>query len=89
MHYTDREKIMSTNGYEIRLELLKMAKEMLEQDWHAKRSVQEQEYSTKVLFSERNGETKPPEFFSLTPFPTEEQIIKKAKVLNDFVAQKQ
>jgi len=75
---------MSTNGYEIRLELLKMAKEMLEQDWHAQRDAIMTDYHTKASRDE-NFIPAPPTFKS---FPTEEEIIKKAKVLNEFVAQK-
>jgi hypothetical protein len=75
---------MSTNGYEIRLELLKMAKEMLEQDWHAQRDAVMTDYHTKASRDE-NFIPSPPTFKS---FPTEEEIIKKAKVLNEFVAQK-
>ena len=72
---------MSTNGYEIRLELLKMAKEMLEQDWHAQRDAVMTDYHTKANRDENFIPT-PPTF---QPFPTEEQIIKKAKVLNEFI----
>ena len=80
---------MSTNGYEIRLELLKMAKEMMEQDWHAQRDglVTEWHASREVYA----GETAPRDikpFPTFKPFPSEDEIIKKARVLNDFVAQK-
>lgn len=86
---------MSTNGYEIRLELLKMAKEMLEQDWHAQREAVMQDYQTKVSFAHGNAESLGfneatlPAAPYFKPFPTEEEIIKKAKTLNEFVAQKQ
>jgi hypothetical protein len=85
---------MSTNGYEIRLELLKMAKEMMEQDWHAQRDAVMSDYSTKVSLAHGKAEsqgfafTEYPTQPTFKPFPTEEEIIKKAKVLNDFVAQK-
>jgi hypothetical protein len=75
---------MSTNGYEIRLELLKMAKEMLEQDWHAQREAVMQDYHTKAERDENFIPATP----TFKPFPTEEEIIKKAKVLNEFVAQR-
>ena len=39
---------MSTNGYEIRLELLKMAKEMMEQDWHAQRDMLRAQWEQEV-----------------------------------------
>jgi len=85
---------MSTNGYEIRLELLKMAKEMLEQDWHAQRDAVMTDYSTKVSLAHGKAESMGfanadmPAQPTFKPFPTEEEIIKKAKVLNEFVAQK-
>ena len=66
----------------IRLELLKMAKEMLEQDWHAQRDAIMTDYHTKASRDD-NFIPAPPTF---QPFPTEEQIIKKAKVLNEFIA---
>ena len=75
---------MSTNGYEIRLELLKMAKEMLEQDWHAQRDAVMTDYHTKASRNDNFIPATP----TFAPFPTEEQIIKKAKVLNEFVAQR-
>lgn len=84
----------ATNGYAIRLELLKMAKEMLEQDWHAQRDMVMTEYSTKVGFAtalaEKTGfqNVTPPSAPTFKPFPTEEEIIKKASVLNNFIATK-
>jgi hypothetical protein len=76
----------ATNGYMIRLELLKMAKEMLEQDWHAQREgkVQEWQASREVYPGDfAPKDPKPFPIFKL--FPTEEEIIKKAKVLNEFI----
>jgi hypothetical protein len=75
---------MSTNGYEIRLELLKMAKEMLEQDWHAQREAVMTDYYTKASKNESLIPAAP----TFQPFPTEEEIIKKAKALNEFIAQR-
>ena len=85
---------MSTNGYEIRLELLKMAKEMLEQDWHAQRDSVMTDYNHKISFAHGKAESmgfvsaEMPDKPTFNPFPTEEEIIKKAKVLNEFVAQR-
>ena len=75
---------MSTNGYTIRLDLLKMAKEMLEQDWHAHREAVMTDYHTKAS----RDETFIPTIPTFKAFPTEEEIIKKAKVLNEFINQK-
>jgi len=85
---------MSLHGFELRLELLKMAKEMLEQDWHAQRESVMTDYQTKVSFAHGNAEslgfkdTALPAAPTFKPFPTEEEIIKKAKVLNEFISQK-
>ena len=85
---------IAPNGYTIRLELLKMAKEMMEQDWHAQRDAVMTDYSTKVSLAHGKAESMGfanadmPAAPTFKPFPTEEEIIKKAKVLNDFVAQK-
>lgn len=72
---------IAPNGYMIRLELLKMAKEMLEQDWHAHREAVMTDYHTKAS----KDETFIPEKPTFNAFPTEEEIIKKAKVLNEFI----
>ena len=85
---------MSTNGYEIRLELLKMAKEMLEQDWHAQRAITQTAWEQEVNLAQIKAAGKDslvdslPATPTFKPFPTEDEIIKKAKVLNEFVAQK-
>jgi len=86
---------MSTNGYEIRLELLKMAKEMLEQDWHAQREAVMTDYNTKVGFahakvdSEGVHEASIPAIPTFKAFPTEAEIINKARALNEFINQRQ
>ena len=79
---------MSTNGYEIRLELLKMAKEMLEQDWHAQRDATLTDYHTKVAFAQGSGSTLVPCMPTFKPFPTEAEVIAKAKTLNEFINQR-
>ena len=86
---------MSTpNGYTIRLDLLKMAKEMLEQDWHAQRDAVMTDYNTRVGFAHAMAEssgfqnTNLPATPTFKPFPTEAEIIAKAKALNEFVIQK-
>lgn len=82
---------MTINGYEIRLELLKMAKEMLEQDWHAHRDIILNDYNNQVSFARNKAEsagyqsTQFPSTPIFRPFPTELEIIAKAKTLNEFV----
>lgn len=83
-----------TNGYEIRLELLKMAKEMLEQNWHAKRDLTLTEFNNKVSLVHAKAENmgwdkaELPPSPSFDPFPTESEIIAKATVLNQFINQR-
>jgi hypothetical protein len=93
---THKEKNMSTptNGYVIRLELLKMAKEMLEQDWHAQRDAVMSDYNNRVGFAHAKAEslgfqnTDLPAIPTFKAFPTEAEIIAKAKTLNDFISSK-
>ena len=85
---------MSTNGYEIRLELLKMSKEMLEQDWHANREMVTRQWEQEVNLIQTRAQAMDQRVESVPiqptfrPFPSEEEIIKKAKVLNEFIAQR-
>lgn len=85
---------MSTNGYEIRLELLKMAKEMLEQDWHGQREMMLTKFNNQVSVAHSRADkdgwenTDFPDFPQLKPFPSESEIIAKARVLNEFINQR-
>lgn len=71
--------------FEIRLELLKMAKDMLNDDHYGKREVISNEYFTKVEIAKINGGEMPvhPGFPS---YPSETEIISKAQTLNGFVS---
>ena len=77
---------MSMTPYEIRLELLKMAKDMLTDDYHTKRDALNQQWHSQVDAAKIAGTTSP-DFPAIPPFPTEEEIVKKAEALNQFVAQ--
>jgi hypothetical protein len=72
--------------YEIRLELLKMAKDMLTDDYHTKRDALQQQWLTQVDSAKIAG-TQSPDFPALPAFPTEDEIVKKAEALNQFVSQ--
>ena len=72
--------------FEIRLELLKMAKDMLEQEYHGKREKLHNEWNVQVE-NARHAGTATPVFPELPAFPTEAEIIKKASELNGFVSQ--
>ena len=72
--------------FEIRLELLKMAKEMLEQDYYGNREKVSNEYAAKCDHAKMNGQPIP-EHPGFSPFPSEIEVIKKATELNGFVSQ--
>lgn len=72
--------------YEIRLELLKMAKDMLTDDYHTRHDSLQHQWHTQVDAAKIAG-TSSPDFPALPPFPTEDEIVKKAEALNQFVSQ--
>ena len=72
--------------FEIRLELLKMAKEMLEQDYYGNREKVSNEYASKCDFAKLNGQPIP-EHPGFPAFPSETEVIAKATQLNSFVSQ--
>ena len=71
--------------FEIRLELLKMAKDMLSDEYYGKREQISNDWSTKVESAKLNGQTAP-EHPGFPAFPSETDIIAKAQVLNGFVS---
>lgn len=77
---------MSLTPFEIRLELLKMSKDMLEQEYHTKRDQLQQDWQVKVENARHAGQH-PPEFPTLPAYPSENDIIAKATTLNGFVSQ--
>ncbi len=77
---------MSMTPYEIRLQLLEMAKDMLTSDYFGKREIISNEWHTKIEESKING-TPSPSHPGFPLFPSEEEIIKKAETLNNFVSQ--
>ena len=77
---------MSMTSYEIRLELLKMAKDMLTDDYYGKREIISNSWQTEIESARLKGET-PPSHPGFPDFPNESEIIKKAEALNGFVSQ--
>ena len=77
---------MSMTPYEIRLELLKMAKDMLTDDYYGKREIISNSWQTEIESARLKGET-PPSHPGFPDFPNESEIIKKAEALNGFVSQ--
>lgn len=76
---------MNKTPFEIRLELLKMAKEMLEQDYYARREQITNDWNAQVNVCMSNNVSPPshPEFES---YPSELDIIAKATILNSFIS---
>ena len=72
--------------FEIRLELLKMAKDMLTDQYYGQREVISNGWQTQIETARLKGET-PPSHPGYPDFPSETDIIKKATELNSFVSQ--
>lgn len=72
--------------FEIRLELLKIAKNMLEQDYLAQRELISNDWQVKVE-SARNAGQIPPSHPGFPIYPSEADVIAKASMLNGFVSQ--
>jgi len=71
--------------FEIRLELLKMAKDMLTEEYYGKRDVVSNDWQVKVESAKINGGTVP-EHPGFPAYPSETDIIAKAAALNGFVS---
>ena len=71
--------------FEIRLELLKMAKDMLTEDYYGKRESISQDWTVKVEVAKLNGGTIP-DHPGYPTYPNEKDIITKAQELNGFVS---
>jgi len=71
--------------FEIRLELLKMAKELLLEDFNSSKERLINEWQVKVESAKLNGQAIP-EHPAFPTYPTENEIINKAQALNGFVS---
>ena len=71
--------------FEIRLELLKMAKDMLTEEFYGKRDQISSDWQVKVESAKINGGTVP-DHPGFPGYPTEADIITKAQTLNGFVS---
>jgi hypothetical protein len=72
--------------FEIRLELLKMAKDMLSDDYYGKRESISNQYASQCEYAKLNGQPVP-DHPGFPPFPNESEIVTKANALNGFVSQ--
>ena len=71
--------------FEIRLDLLKMAKDLLTDDFEAQREKIIKDWQVKVEVAKLNG-TAIPDHPALPTYPTDIDIIAKAQSLNGFVS---
>jgi hypothetical protein len=71
--------------FEIRLELLKMARDMLGDDYYGKREVIANQYAADCDAAKLKGE-EPPKHPGYPSFPSEQEVITKAQALNTFVS---
>ena len=71
--------------FEIRLELLKMAKDMLNDEYFGKREQISNDWQTKVESAKLNGGSIP-DHPGFPTYPAETDIIAKAQILNGFVS---
>lgn len=72
--------------FEIRLELLKMAKEMLAEEYYGKKEQVTQDWQVRVENARHAGSV-PPDHPAMPTYPTEADIVAKAAALNGFVSQ--
>lgn len=71
--------------FEIRLELLKMAKDLLLESYHSEKDRLQQEWHVKVDVAKLNGQAIP-DHPAFPTYPSETDIINKAQSLNGFVS---
>jgi len=74
---------MSLNPYEVRLQVLGMAKDLLTDQYHTNRDLLVQKYEFARQAAE--GSSNQPVFPEIPDFPTEEKILEKANKLYKFV----
>jgi len=79
---------MTTTPFEIRLELLKMSKELLETEYNSEWNMIQSEWFEQVAVSRDRGLPLPQRPIIKSMF-TEQDIIQKAKELNTFITNKE
>ena len=75
-----------SNAYNIRLELLKMAQDALATEYHTKCDLVRTNWSNTVSLALNNNSSTVPVAPTLPSIYTMEDIVAKAKILNDFVS---
>lgn len=77
--------MVNKNPYEIRLELLNMAKDNLTQQFYSQKEALNNDWQAKVTVAMENKGAIPAHP-KMPDFPSEEQIIEKAMILDKFVS---
>ena len=73
------------NPYEIRLEILQMAKDLLHENWNANNYALQEHYNVKTQRA-LETESEIPAPYEPVPFPSDKDIVLKARELNEFVS---
>jgi hypothetical protein len=81
----DTHTMSDKNPYEIRLEILQMAKDLLYEKWNANNYALQEHYNVKITRA-LETESEIPAPYEPVPYPTDEDIISKARELNKFVS---
>ena len=77
---------MSMTPFEVRLEVLKLAKDLVMEEYYAKRQKIDTEFETLRNFNIDKNISKPISYPELPKVPSEVDIITKATILNNFVS---
>ena len=77
------------NGYELRLEMLRMAKDLMLNHFHVQKEHNTTEYFAYVEANKGNPEKILSKELIQPHFPTIEEIVKQADMFNDFVVKKE
>jgi len=75
-------------AFEIRLELVRMAKDLLMEEWHANRNAADCQFTLDRELSLKNQNGEPVNYPSIAPVPSVEEITKVAVKLNAFVSRR-
>jgi hypothetical protein len=76
---------MKMTPFEIRLELVKLARDMLNDEYHSKRGLVETDWNNQVM-SAMNNQKALPDTPAFPQYFTEEDVIVKASRLNEFIS---
>ena len=87
--YTQKGKNMDTNPYQLRFDLLTMAKDLLMEEWYAKRQVLDRQFEENVRARSDGSRRHEPVQVPETPeIPSVNKIMELAGELNGFVSRK-